>query len=186
MNFVLDRITERAWFTWSVGHESRPWAMQKRQNRSRCHSERWLGWSERNRVLEVQMDTSEVAFWGRTGPAVDILSKDSTGTVGSRLECTRYGAHWRHLTNTIYRPCAAGIRCGLMLKYFDHLLVIGGGNQQLLSSLGPTGPAMKHHHVYRPMTSSCRTAATTECYIYSVQNDTVSPLLRLFRLSVYQ
>jgi len=36
---------------------------------------------------------------------------------GSKEACNsiRWGAHWRHLANTLNRTCAAAMRCGLVM-----------------------------------------------------------------------
>jgi len=90
---------------------SQSWALQKRLNRSKYRLGCELGWAllPRNYILmAVQIPKRKGAYGGMDGPghvrAVDILKATQQGAApvrcGWRLECTRWGAHWRHLANT--------------------------------------------------------------------------------------
>jgi len=71
-------------------------------------------------------------FWGRKGAGTcpDMSSGrytqsdsvgGSTGTVQMPIGCTIWGAHWRHLANTI-EPSVCVSDANIMSNYFDHLL----------------------------------------------------------------
>ena len=62
----------------------------------------------------------------RTCSAVDILKATRQGAApgrcGCRLGCTRCGAYWRHLTNTIEPFVYGSVVALCQIIYFDHLL----------------------------------------------------------------
>jgi len=77
----------------------------------------WTRVGSKNRALDGDYSKSphvKLQRWGRKGagpghtrtcPAVDILKATRQGAApvrcGCRLRCTRWGAHWRDLANTI-------------------------------------------------------------------------------------
>ena len=96
--------------------------MQKWLNRSRCHLGCGCGWAQGNSRWTSKSPHTEAMLRGKCSRYTQSDTPGgSTGTVQMPFGCTRLGAYWRHLANTI-EPSMCGSDAAL--TYFDHLLLM--------------------------------------------------------------
>ena len=129
-------VTNRvAWSVgWSVGL-SQSWALQKQLNRLRCYLGWGLCWAPGIVLDRGPISTREWAIFGQKGtgpgrtwirPTDDILKLTQRGQSGGGTEpvwcgcwlgCTRWGAHWCNLVNTIEPSMRAAMQSYVKLVW---------------------------------------------------------------------
>jgi len=88
---------------WSVGlSDTISWAVQKWLNWSRCHLGCGCGWAQGDIRWVSRSPHTEALLRGKCSRYTQSYApRGSTGTLQMPFGCTRLGAYWRHLANTI-------------------------------------------------------------------------------------